>query len=873
MPGSLAVRVELAPYLRGQFVGRVELLAQVRDALASSRLVTLLGPPGVGKTRIAVEILSAIGLDLGAFVDLSEVLSAHEAGSRLARSVSANVGDEEPWGLAARLLAHRQNWLVILDNVEQIASEVAGPIASLLDRAPHLKILVTSRVPLGLPLERRLVVPPLGTSSERRPGEASSLLVARLGEAGLPVPTREVLDRLAELLDGLPLAIELAAARARVLAPAEMLARLDHDPSSGAVVEGAPKAPSARFRLLGRLERSPRRWSLEESIESSMALLDAHARSAIEQASVFRGGCSLAAAEAVIDVEGRDVLDVIDELQRASLVSVDTGGSITRFRLLLSIREHAEQQRERRGDNDRIRDRHASWVLQCARQQRSSAGALRSWLDQERENVTAAMRWCVERRRAPEAISLATIAADDAGEPYETRERWLDAALALSSEGLSPRDIALARLARGDIRRFLGRASESLDDLDEALSWALRDGDQGLIARAHASRGNALTMSASWPDAREAFERALACHRASRDLGAQARVIAMVAATYFNEDDWSRSQDLLEQALSLVVRARDDDGEVMVRISLGITALARGSLAEAASPLSEGLFLARRVGNRHWEAMALGALARLKLEGGDAASGRDALEGALREARRLGVRRAEAMALIHLGGALLEARDPLAEELLLESARLARIVCPDHEPIALILLSYAAVARGDLALARSRREAAGALVARFPRPSVLALVAIAQGAAPDPSVARAVDVALVHRVQQASPSAQPEPAPALVVGPSSSWFVLRPDPPVSLRRRVALARILDALVALHASPHAVPLSARDLVTRGWPGERLIEQAGLDRVYAAIATLRRLGLRTVLLEREGYLLDPRLEISHATSLVPTSKGDA
>lgn len=866
---AVPVEMRLAPWLRGRFVGRTSVIEAIQAAFGRSRLVTLLGPPGVGKTRVAVELLASQGLAKGSFSDLSEAQTANESGARLARDLVENASDNDPWAVAAQALVTRGPWLLVVDNVEQVASVISSKIQLLLDAAPQVKILVTSRVPLDLDDEQCVVVPPLGASREPRCDEAASLLIARLSEAGLAQPPDEVIERLVELLDGLPLAIELAAARARVLAPAEMLAHLDSEAHAAVGDDPRARAASKRFRLLGRLERSPRRWSLEESIQSSMALLDGPSRSAIEQASVFRGGCSLAAAEAVIQADPRDILDVLDELQRASLVTVDTSGATTRFRWLLSIREYAEQRRKARPDDSLIRDRHAAWVLDGATRLRANPGALRSWLDVERENVIAALGWWIETRRAIEALSLATLAAEDSGQPYETRERWLSAALAFERDDLAPRDLALARIARGDIRRFLGRASDSLADLDAALTWADRAGEPTLIARAHAGRGNALTMSASWEQARDAFEKALDVHRVSLDLGAQARVIAMVAATYFNEDNWRRCQDLLEQALSLLVRARDEDGELMVRISLGITALARGALAEAAAPLSEGLYLAKRVGNRHWEAMALGALARLKLESGDRLGGRVALEEALRDARRLGVRRAEATALMHLGGALLEAGDSSAETLLVESARLARVVCPDHEPIALLLLSYAAMARGDLALASSRRSAAEALAAHFPRPSVAALIAIARGEQPDPSIVGAVDVALVMRLQRALVTATPEPTPSLIVGPGCSWFVLENEAPVSLRRRVAIARILAALVDLHEKPNRAPFSARELIGYGWPGERVIEQAGLDRVYAVIATLRRLGLRSVLLEREGYLLDPRLDISHASSPVPTS----
>ncbi|MFO0661101.1 MAG: hypothetical protein U0165_14900 [Polyangiaceae bacterium] len=841
-------------------MGRATLLESMERACATARIVTLLGPPGVGKTRLAVELLSRSERE-GALVDLTESNDVLSAGSAILSAFALSQHDADAWGCLVRSLP--RDALIVLDNVEQLAPVIAADVVKLADSRSDLSLLLTSRVPLGVELENVMVIPPLSMADDLQQGDAAHLFRTRLREAGLPSPPAEIVSRLVEVLDGLPPAIELAAARARVMAPAEMLRLLDAESSS----PESSKKP-ARFRLLGRLEKSPRRWSLEESIESSLRLLSVEDRSVLEQASAFRGGFSLEAAEAVLSCAERDVLDVLAQLERASLVLIDTTGESTRYRLLLAIREHVESHRRRGIADAEIRARHAEWVLDAATRHSKRSVELRAWLSIERENVAAALATLTEQRRAKEAISLATMAAEDSGLSYSTRAERLDAALRSAAAELAPEEVAKARLALADMLRFLGRERDSLSELEKALPLALAAHSASLVARVHAGRGNALTMQAQWSAARDAFDQALLAYRQAGDPRAEGRVLAMIASTYFSEDSWSECRSLLDTSLGLLLRAGDEDGEAMVRISVGFTELARGDLDRAAAPLTEGLYLARRVGNRHWEAMALGALARRKIESGDRVEGRAALMHALEESRRLGVRRAEAVALFHLGALMLEENESNAEPTLLEAARLSRVVCPDLEPLVLIALSFAARARGDDSLAASRLDEAQALAQAFPRPSTDAALSVARGGVS--AVSRAVDVVLVQRLAKRFPASselRESTQQRLIVGPACVWFRFNQEPVVRLRRRVAIARILEALVALHERPGAAPLLAKELVAIGWPGERLIEQAGLDRVYAAIATLRKLGLRGALVEREGYRLNPALSVERCAQANP------
>ncbi|MBW4722096.1 BTAD domain-containing putative transcriptional regulator [Saccharothrix obliqua] len=374
------------------FVGRAEEVRSVVRALAGSRLVTLLGPGGAGKTRLAVEVAAADPGDVF-FVDLASVV----AGGDVPRAVVSALGLRErvvsaPVDRLVAALAER-SVLVVLDNCEHVVADVAVLAGVLLAACPGLRVVATSREALGVTGEVVRPVPPLPVDDVGSP--AVRLFVDR----AVAVNPSFVLDgvsgplvvEICRALDGLPLAIELAAARVRSLPLAEVAARLGD-----------------RFRLLSRGSRAvvARHRTLHAVVEWSWGLLGARERELARRLTVFADGVSLAAAEAVCGVAGVD--EVLPSLVEKSLVEVSGG----RFRMLETIREFCGARLVEAGEEEVLRRAHAEWVLGLLVE--AAPRLLRAeqvvWLERlaaEHGNVRAAVRWAVS---ADVALALRLVA-------------------------------------------------------------------------------------------------------------------------------------------------------------------------------------------------------------------------------------------------------------------------------------------------------------------------------------------------------------------------------------------------------------------------------------------------------------------------------
>lgn len=353
-PQTAAPAVGVPAYLTS-FVGRGEELARLEDALSRARLVTVVGPGGAGKTRLAAELArhhASDGSSTVRFADLARVGAPSEVGRALAAAVGAPDGGDGLVDAIATVLAGRRVLLVV-DNAEHVAGAVARQVGALLDRTDRTTVLATSRVPLGIPGERLVPLEGLGVGvgGPDEVGDAQRLFADRCAARGGSVPAvdpavREVCRR----LDGIPLALELAAARVPVLSPAEVLGLLDR-----------------RFALLVD-QGQPRdvHRSLEATVGWSYGLLDEDDRSAFAALGVFDGPFTAHAAAAVVGADGPPgAPTVLDRLVAASLVTA-TSGAPTRFRLLETLRAYA---RDRLVETDRwgqAVDRHDTHYLQDA---------------------------------------------------------------------------------------------------------------------------------------------------------------------------------------------------------------------------------------------------------------------------------------------------------------------------------------------------------------------------------------------------------------------------------------------------------------------------------------------------------------------------
>ena len=372
------------PARASRFFGRAEHLARAEELLRDSRLLTVAGVGGAGKTRLALEVADRVDFPEGPWwCELGPVGADADVAGAVADALALEGGLEQ--------LTPRTG-LLLLDNCEHVLDGSAAVVEEVLARCPDLRILVTSRAPLGVDGEQ--VMRLLGLAGE----DATALFRDRAAAAGADAADPAVVE-LCRRLDGLPLAIELAAGRTRSLAPSEIVERLDE-----------------RFDVLAVWGRrsAPRHWTLRAAIAWSYELLDEPQRRLFERVSVFARGCSLAEAEAVCagdGVERAHVAGLLDELVAHSLLHASAAGGRTTYAMLETLREYAAEQLEQRGEGDALRERHAAHYVARAREL-VDAG----WREHRLpfvdafDELRAAARWCLRHDSDPgRAFALAEV--------------------------------------------------------------------------------------------------------------------------------------------------------------------------------------------------------------------------------------------------------------------------------------------------------------------------------------------------------------------------------------------------------------------------------------------------------------------------------
>lgn len=879
------------------FVGRRDALSQLAASVDRSRLVTILGPPGTGKTRLAKEHALAQASRAASyaavlFCDLTDASSPDDVIARLASVLGIGTSTLPTQERIVQELLAIPSVLLILDNFEQLVRSSAPLVAELVDRAgSQARFLVTSRERLGIAGEALFDLGPLVLpSAGEEMSEAVQLFVERARDASPDFrPSAADLRDVAQLvsvLDGLPLALELAAARVRILTPAELLERL-----------------GKRFEWL-----THGRATLRDTIEASWSLLAPWEQDALCQVSVFRGGFTVGAAESTLDLSrtpsAPPILDVLQSLRDKSLLQAEVAAGSRRFALLSSIREFSEDKldEELRGP---VYARHARTFLRLgdglvARLDVEDDAEVRRKLRLEHENFFAVHRRFLDAPAGDAELNGASLRAalilsKSAGAlPYAASIEILDRALAARrDEEVAVLTVARALEARGNLLRFVGRTRESIEDFENMLRLAESTDHRELVASALSGLGNAATVRARWAEAGALFERALAIVEAS-NRRVEGRVLSMLAATHYNRDDPARARVLLLRALDCERESKDRAFEGISVTSLGIVSLAMGAIPQARTYLAEGLVIHREVAARHWEGVTLSYLAAAEQDDGRMAEAHALYASAIRMLSEIEVKRALGVALAGEGSAFLwERKIPEAKASYLRALDIARVMSPDHEGLILAGLAVIAAMEGDLVTAADSFEFAERAAENHARPALLDAIRAHRGhleiarrklAPADEQPAhlaaarlcleaahewsnRSADVRFAQRLL-ARELAALEPSPpsvedrrALVVGVNGAWF-RTPGSKTSVRlhRRRALQRLLEALSEQHARRAGEALSIAKLVELGWPGERVLADAGTERVYTAVATLRKLGLRKLLLQRDdGYLLDPSVSI--------------
>ncbi|MGY1699764.1 ATP-binding protein [Geodermatophilus sp. SYSU D00766] len=580
MAGHRLDRSRGLPAERSSFVGRRAELAEVRRLLSGARLVTLVGPGGVGKTRLAVRA----GTDLRrsfpdgvTLADLTAVADPARVGEQVARALDVrDVSGRWLPATVAEVVGDRQV-LLVLDNCEHLRDACAVLVDTLLAACPGLLVLATSRVPLDVDGEAVLWVPPLGVPPRDRPGaatpsEAVALLVQRATAAvpGLVLGPADdaALADVCRRLDGLPLAIELAAVRLRTLTPAELAGRLDD-----------------RFGLLRRSGTAvpERHRTLQATMEWSAELLTESDRVLWRRAAVFAGDVSLAAAEAVCSddvLPAGAVLDALDRLVAASLLEAVPGPGGRRFRMLETVRAYGRELLDAAGEAPAVQLRHAGW---CAR---LVAAASAEFV--EPGQVAAFDR--LDAVHAELSAALDVYLAEDAVR-----------GLAMAA------DLWLYWAARG----HLGEGRRRLQDLLAACPQPSGTRARGMVAAGF------LALAATDPAA------ALPLLTRARELGEACGAPSVVASAtqYLGQaalfdGDLAAADRLLREAAARHAAA-DGRYEAFCWADVGVAALLAGRDADAAEAFARSLALAER-GDPWTRSHALWGLGLVRLGAGEA---------------------------------------------------------------------------------------------------------------------------------------------------------------------------------------------------------------------------------------------------------------
>ena len=694
-------------------VGRAEAVAEACRLLDSGRLVTLTGPGGVGKTRLAVETAAQLAdrfRDGVWLVDLAGLRPGNQdvTGSP-AEAVMTVLGIREaapsgprrdgPIGLIDRLAGalRSERLLLVLDNCEHVVERAAELAAALLRTAPELHILATSREPLGLSGEVVFAVPPLEQTS------AVQLFVARAAAAApgftLGPGDAGAVDVLCRRLDGIPLALELAASRVRALSVQELVARLDD-----------------RFRLLAAGHRGvpPRQRTLRATIDWSWDLLTDPERMVLRRLAVHADGFSVQAAESICAGEGitaEDVLGLLVRLVDRSLVVVASEEGGSRYRLLESVADYCRERLDEAGEGDRARQRHHGYYTELAESASSHlyGGAQRQWLeclDRETPNVRRALEGAVRDRQPGRALRLVNAMAWYwflRGRLGEAR-RSIDMALAVAG-GTDPAARARALAWRTGIAALVGDADRQALRRAAALELCQSIDDAGARARAEWFLGFVECDLGDLSVSEELVNRALRTARAVADRWCVAAALSTRAKQAMLRGDLGEVEHCGTQSLEMFGALGDRWGELQSTEWLGALARIRGDYQRATALHDDGWRMAKALGLWPQAADQLSWLGRVAMYLGDHAQARDLLERAMRLAARHSYTPGETFAELGLGLlARREGRLDAAEAHLrrvLERSRLVDVVPGVAVTLSLAELGFVAEQRGDAAAAQT----------------------------------------------------------------------------------------------------------------------------------------------------------------------------
>ncbi len=615
------------PAVSTSFVGRQDDVERIVQILlhGNARLITLTGPAGAGKTRLALEVATRFAgedRDGPAFVPLATVESVGLVSATILQSLGETALSLSPAHDQLKAFLQHRHILLVLDNLEHLL-DWTGDLVALLACCPNIRILATSQAPLGVEGERVERVPPLAlpdttaTPDAIYASDAASLFVARAQAVNPGIAANEVnagtIAALCRHLDGLPLAIELAAARSSIMNPVSILERLDR-----------------RFAVLSSGQRGipERQRTLHHAISWSYDLLNTSEQRMFRWLSVFSGGISLEAVEAfppAPDDHDRLALDVLEQLVDRSLIqALMSPGIAPRYVMLESLRAFGREQLLLAGDDANARAWHAAWFAGMVRKSRPPGQSQRSvvaadQLSLEWENIRQAMSW------------------------FRAQE-----------------DAGAVREMCGDLWRFWsmrGWTTEGREWVRYALAATPDDGTRQR-AELHEAAGYLAEEMGDLPEADRSLRSALAIYEELGDPGMVAATVSGLGCIAHDQRDYERAFAWHFRALELADASGDRRSQAIALGNLGGASFLRGDYPAAIAHFEKAAVILVELGDRRNEALLLGNLGAYLIEANDLTAATETLERSLEIVRALDDTLSLAYSLINLGEVHLQLGEP-----------------------------------------------------------------------------------------------------------------------------------------------------------------------------------------------------------------------
>jgi predicted ATPase/class 3 adenylate cyclase/Tfp pilus assembly protein PilF len=650
VPSALVHNLVLA---RSPFVGMTNELAELTKLVEGARLTTIVGAGGIGKTRLSCEVGLAVAWRYPQgvwFVGLADMTDDVP----LVSAVADALGVVDQRRSLVDVIVERLSVgpaVLILDNCEHLLAATADLLEHLLDSCPELTVLATSREPLGVPGEEVFRLTPLPvpredqTLAELQLCESVSLFcqrgaLARRGFA-LDETNRVAVAEICRRLDGIPLALELAAARLGAMSVADMAARL-----------------TDRFTLAsaGPRRAPERQRTMRATLDWSHSLLDEDEQSLFRRLAVFGGGATLDAIEAVCVDQRLDadaIADLLGSLVDKSLVVLDEHGTTMRYRLLEPTRAYATDKLDATDETERLSAAHLRWCLVLAEEAEAllsgpdQASAL-AGLDDELANIRRALGWASAHDPAG-ALALGGALYDfwhTRGHHAEARG-WIEPLLADAREHPS---VPAARALR-----VVARAAQSRGDFDAARtgyedSLAMSRGlaDKSGMARTLAALATVALVTGDYDAAQAGFEESLAVSREVGHKGGVGAALLSLADVAFDQGDYDVARLGYEEALVIGSELDDKRRVALSRVGLAGVCFYQGDFEAARAGFETSLAISRELGDKLGVAFALGSVANVAIAQGDYDAARTVAEESLAISRELAYRRGVALALGHL---------------------------------------------------------------------------------------------------------------------------------------------------------------------------------------------------------------------------------